>query len=99
MTIPSETTIYRIHPAIRLHWASWDSEYVVFDETSGQTYQLDSVRAFILNTLCEGECTFAKIIAELSIIEDLAKNPDLTQLTNSILRELCANGLSEAINA
>lgn len=72
---------------------------MVFDETSGQTHQLDSVRAFVLNTLCEGDRTAQDIVVELSHISYLAEHVDLLQLTATILGELCSNGLSEAVTA
>ena len=35
----------------RLHWISWDDEYVVFDEGSGDTHLLDVLAAEVLKVL------------------------------------------------
>lgn len=42
---------------MKLHWACWDSDYVVFEEASGQTHLLDAVRALMLDLLVEAPRT------------------------------------------
>lgn len=42
-------------------WASWDDEYVVFDEASGQTHQLDPIKAFVLDVLTDGPMDVASL--------------------------------------
>ncbi|WP_165830823.1 HPr-rel-A system PqqD family peptide chaperone [Rhodoferax ferrireducens] len=91
-------TAYKINPAASLHWASWDDEYVVFDEGSGQTHQMDSVRAFILNTLVEKSRSFNNLVSELTSTSSLADSDQLNDLVEKILNELCTHGLVEAFN-
>lgn len=44
----------RLRPAVRLHWRRWDDEFVVYDEASGRTHQLDALTASALLRLEEG---------------------------------------------
>lgn len=90
--------LYKINPATSLHWASWDDEYVVFDEGSGQTHQMDSVRAFILNTLSEKSRNFDDLVSELASIPSLTASGQLNGLIEKVLNELCTHGLVEASN-
>ena len=69
---------------------------MVFDEGSGQTHQMDSVRAFILNTLGEKSRSFDNLSSELAGIPSLADSGQLNDLIEKILNELCTHGLVEA---
>jgi PqqD family protein of HPr-rel-A system len=93
-----EQTNYRINPALILHWACWDDEYVIFDECSGQTHQIDPSRAFVLNTLCDGIKSFGALHADLAAIPSLASNTQLPVLLKTILDEFGTHGLVEAIH-
>nr|WP_315429970.1 HPr-rel-A system PqqD family peptide chaperone [uncultured Albidiferax sp.] len=87
---------YNINPAVQLHWASWDDEYVVFDEGSGQTHQMDSVRAFLLDMMLEGPRRLDELHSALSCIPSLSNGVDLKLLLSSILSEFSTHGLVEA---
>lgn len=89
--------IYRINSASTLHWSTWDDEYVIFDEGSGQTHQIDVVRAFVLNTLLDGECSPAKIASELAAIPSFTGSFNLIELVEKILNELGTQGLVGAV--
>ncbi len=82
-----------------MHWAAWADEYVVFDEGSGQTHQMDSVRAFVLDRLCDGLQSPGSLASELASIPTLADTPELTKLVKTILDEFCVNGLAEVAHA
>jgi PqqD family protein of HPr-rel-A system len=56
---------YHVRANARLHWAGWDDEFVVFNESSGQTHQLDALRAFVLNLLVESPRTWDEALGEL----------------------------------
>ena len=89
---------YRLNPATSLHWATWDDEYVVFDEGSGRTHQMDSVRAFVLNSLYEGVQNFDKLLSELTSIPSLTHDFHLIELLEAILNEFRTHGLVEVTN-
>lgn len=91
-------TIYRTNPAIQLHWACWDDEYVVFDACSGLTHQMDPSRAYVLNTLCDGAKSFEALHADWVGIAPSASNTQLPALLQTILDEFSRNGLVEAMH-
>ena len=85
---------YRLRSIARLHWASWHDEYVVFEETSGQTHQLDAARAFVLQLLSEAPGTLSTFARELSI-NSAFSIADATALLQVIIGEFQAVGLVE----
>jgi PqqD family protein of HPr-rel-A system len=82
---------------VLLHWAGWNDEYVVFDEASGQTHQLDAVRAYVLNLLTEGPHSLADIRRALA--QDAAPAADAIgdEILHTILGEFESHGLVEVI--
>lgn len=89
------TKSYGTRAAVSLHWVRWDDEYVVFEEASGQTHQLDAVRAFILNILAVEPLQYEVILEELIGIPALTEEPQLDGLLNNILNEFSTRGLVE----
>ena len=59
---------------------------------------MDSVRAFILNTLVEKSRSFNNLVSELTSTSSLADSDQLNDLVEKILNELCTYGLVEAFN-
>jgi hypothetical protein len=72
---------------------------VIFDEGSGQTHQMDAVRAFLVNCLCDEIHSSASLAVELANVTALAKIPNIPELVETILDELCVHGLVEVTNA
>lgn len=60
---------------------------------------MDSLRGFVLNTLCDGLQTPNILTAELTNVPSLENVSKLDELVKSILNEFCAHGLAEMINA
>lgn len=56
---------FQICPISSFHWASWDDEYVVFDEASGQTHLLDPVKAYVLDALSDGPASVESLAPTL----------------------------------
>lgn len=92
-------SVYRVHPLSKLHWVNWGDEFVVFCESSGQTHQLDSVRAFVLNFLGADAHSFEAILTELATVPVLADVPQLLELLKTILNEISTHGLVEVTSA
>lgn len=44
----------RLNRPDSLHWLHWDNEFVVFDEASGLTHQLDALTAHALMCIEDG---------------------------------------------
>jgi len=89
---------YAVRPCVCLHWAGWHDEYVVFDETSGQTHQLDPIRAFTLNALLECPQSIDSITCDgamVSVCSDLAH---LSHVLGAVFREFVRCGLVEEIH-
>ncbi|WP_366887941.1 HPr-rel-A system PqqD family peptide chaperone [Rhodoferax sp.] len=80
-----------------MHWATWDDEYVIFDEGSGQTHCIDAVRAFVVNCVLDGVCSPNNLVDELANVPRLADSFNLTELVETILNELCSHGLVEVV--
>ena len=80
-----------------MHWATWDDEYVIFDEGSGQTHHVDAVRAFVVNRVLDGECSATNLVDVLANIPHLANSFNVEELVENILNELCSHGLVEAV--
>ncbi len=85
-----------LNPVVRLHWCSFESESscVVFEETSGQTYLLDPLRALML-TLFESGMGYSDIRFEvLQQLQGLVQSVDESAL-DEILEEFASLGLVE----
>ena len=78
-----------------LHWHALVDEYVVFDEASGQTHQLDPIRAFVLNALQEEQLSAGAIEEELRLSITPDGSIDVHALTLDILSEFVSRGLVE----
>lgn len=88
---------YKSRSAAKLYWRCWNDEYVVFDETSGHTHQLDPVRAFVLNLLGASPQSFGAILDDLSSVPVLANEHQLADRLLAILNELSMLGLVEDV--
>ena len=87
---------YRLNPVARLYWAQWDDAYVVFEETSGQTHEMDALRAFVLNAAIDGPVHAALVLADLAN-EVSEMQPDWSiERLNPIFEAFEAVGLFES---
>ena len=89
---------YRLRSSTLLHWTCWSDAYVVFDETSGQTNQLDAVRAYVLHLLSEAIHTHDDVLQELSNIPALAELHNPSAMVIEIFDEFVAAGLAETVD-
>lgn len=90
-----DSLICRLNPAASLTWVSWDDEYVVFDETSGQTHQMNALRGYVLNSLDKQGILFKSLVADIMSGLGSSLETDLPAVVDSILREFEAHGLVE----
>lgn len=96
MSVSSDAR-YRLHSAASLHWAGWNDEYVIFDEASGQTHQLDAVRAYVLHLLGEDSQSFSRLAEALSQVPVFAAKPAINGILSAVLVEFETSGLVEVI--
>lgn len=90
-----EVVQLRLNSSLLLHWRSWCDEHVIFDESSGQTYQMDSVKAFVLHALGESASNYSSLLMELSGALVVLEPAQLDVLLRTILDELKSKGLVE----
>jgi hypothetical protein len=89
-------SVYKLNPVARLHWVGWDNEYVVFEETSGQTHQLDTLRAFVLNAAAADSVQADSMLADLVSAMPSLRYEVSVELLNSVLKEFETVGLLES---
>jgi PqqD family protein of HPr-rel-A system len=86
---------YRINKTVVLHWHALEEDYIVFDETSGQTHQLDAIRAFVLSALQESDLSAQAIFKALDLVIKPEAETTLEVLAQEILNEFVSHGLAE----
>lgn len=90
-----DTLVYRIRPVVKLHWATWDDQYVVFDETSGQTHLIEAANALVLDLLDSHALSFDALLNELGMFSETIKDVNISDWLTSVVTELQASGLVE----
>lgn len=90
-------TKFALNAAVCLHWCNWADEYVVFEETSGQTHILDTFRAFLLNAVSESPQTCDQLLLDISTVMSTDKSPELEGLVTGALLEFETLGLLERL--
>ena len=88
---------YCLQSVSSLHWAGWNDEYVVFDEASGQTHQLDAVRGYVLHLLSDGPQRYSDIVQELAALPGFPKESAAHDILAVIFSEFETCGLVEVI--
>ena len=93
--VGSSDVRYRVHLSPSLHWAGWSDEYVVFDEASGQTHQLDAVRAYVLHLLSDGSQSPSDVVQALTELPAFPKEAVNATTVAMIFSEFVTCGLVE----
>jgi PqqD family protein of HPr-rel-A system len=86
---------YSINPAVKLHWRLCGEDFVVFEESSGQTHLLEPVRAFLLNAFQEGQQDVGVIKRKLCEANASCNSEGIEFIFNQIIDEFKAIGLIE----
>lgn len=89
--------IFRLNPVAQLHWVGWDDEYVVFEESSGETHQLDAFRAFVLNSAVEGPIQVEGLLADMISAMPVEDRQATAQALQGVVDELETVGLLERV--
>lgn len=88
--------VVRRRQAVNLHWRRWDDSFIVFDEASGRTHQLDAVSACVLLRLEEGSRDQAALAEEVAA--DLGWTVDAARHALPVLFDhLTVSGLIEPV--
>jgi PqqD family protein of HPr-rel-A system len=79
----------------RLHWVSWDDEYVVFDEGSGNTHLLDFLTAEVLKALEQARGAVPALVGRVATRLDLDADADLERRIREVVERFREAGLVE----
>lgn len=88
---------YQLRSIGQLHWACYSDEYVVFDEASGQTHQLDVLHAFLLQTISEKKQDRRALCDLVSAASFVSTGTDVTNVVQLICDEFVFCGLVEEL--
>lgn len=88
---------YALLPGTKLHWAGWNDEYVVFDEASGQTHQLDAVRAYVLHLLGDGPQSVSDVSLALRALPAFPADSATNETLGPIFSEFETCGLVNVV--
>lgn len=91
--------VWQLNALAGLHWHRWEDDWVVYDESSGQTFLTDTVTAAALMVLESGTATLDQLRAEVE--RDLSPT-DLGVLAEQLrdgLEFLASLGLVEQLSA
>ena len=86
-------SLYRLNPICKLYWVCWGDDFVVFDESSGQTHYLGVAQALILDMLSENFVRIEDMVDAFGENAELTVADDFELLVNSILDNFKTLGL------
>ena len=78
-----------------LLWNSWDNEYVVFDDGSGDTHLLDLVAGEVLKVLQEAPADSSQVTARVALRLDATPVVELAGRVQETIRKFREVGLIE----
>jgi len=91
------TPKWRIVPGVRLHWRSWEDEFVVYDSDSGDTHLLNQVSGDILKVLESESPTISDLAVRLAESQKVQPDGELSAYLERLLAKLERLGLIERI--
>jgi len=77
----------------RLHWISWDDEYVIFDEGSGDTHLLDLMTAEVLRALEQSPGAESALIERVAVRLDIDPDAALERRIREAIQKFREAGL------
>jgi PqqD family protein of HPr-rel-A system len=87
-TVPSES---------RLHWQSWDDEFVVYNSGSGDTHLLDVVAAEALHSLERESANLSELGRRVAAALEIKLDDNLSAHLERLLSDFHRLGLVERI--
>jgi len=79
--------VWRINPAVGLHWRLVDDQWVVFEHNSGTTHQLDALPAAVLMAFEAGRPLDVRQLLE-QVREDLGQQEIMHAHLQTVLQQL-----------
>lgn len=90
---------WRLAPRVALHWRRWDTEWVVYDQGSGQTHLTDTLTAMTLMALEATSCCATDIGAWIAGELEITDQAGLTPRVLDALDGLQRMGLVDQVHA
>lgn len=90
--IPMTTDIdtqWCLHRYFKPHIKRWDDEYVIFDEASGDTHNVDSLAGFVITNLQSAVTSVKELALKLEADEDYSQQ-EKQEIIAVVLQELKA---------
>ena len=88
---------WRIFPGLRLHWRSWEDEFVVYNSASGDTHLLDQVSRDMLKVLESESPTLSELAGRLAESQEIEADAEFSSYLERLLATLEKLGLVERI--
>jgi hypothetical protein len=88
---------WRLNALASLHWRDWDGKWVVFDEGSGQTHQMDTLTATALMVIDTVPIPFCELESRIADSLVLPKSRELSDALHRIASGLQSTGLIESV--
>ena len=86
---------WKLNALASLHWRQWEGEWVVFDEGSGQTHQMDTLTATALMAVDAFPISFQELESRVAESLLLSVTCELSDALHRISLGLQAIGLIE----
>ena len=88
---------WRAPSGSRLHWRSWDDEFVVYDSASGDTHLLDSVPAETLKILERQSANLSELVDMVAASLTIEADSELSTYLDELLSQFEKLGLVEQV--
>jgi PqqD family protein of HPr-rel-A system len=93
---PTSEARWELAEGSQLHWKSWDDEFVVFDEGSGDTHLLDPLAAEVLKALEEAPGDVPALIARVGRL-GIERDPEIERHVRATIQRFLEAGLAEPV--
>jgi PqqD family protein of HPr-rel-A system len=92
-----ETAIWKVPSKFQLHWRSWDDEFVVYNNGSGDTHLLDPLAAQALQGLVREQASLSELTVKVANSLEIEPDSELSAYLERLLSDFYKLGLIERI--
>ena len=93
----TETARWRVPSGFRLHWQSWDDEFVVYNCGSGDTHLLDPAAAEVLQSLEQESADLSELAGRVAASLKIQADSEFSAYLEQLLSDLYKLGLIERV--
>jgi PqqD family protein of HPr-rel-A system len=84
-----------VSTGVRLHWRSWEDEFVVYSSGSGNTHLLNTVAAKVLQILEREPTNLSELVEKVAATLEIEPSSELFAHLEKSLSDFCRLGLIE----